>query len=73
MNASSEFNLDLVERRGTIFHCDLWGNLKRADGWFMLTLDGRGVVRRKVGGRNRSLFCSVESVISFDLFEVKVK
>jgi hypothetical protein len=67
----SIMNIDLVERRGTIFHCDLWGNMTRADGWFMLSLDGRGVIRRKVGGRNRSLYCSVESVIDFELKEGK--
>jgi hypothetical protein len=64
-------NLDLVERRGYITYSNPNGDAVEVEGWFMLTVDGRGVVRRKVGGRNRSLFCSFESVIAFDLYDAE--
>jgi hypothetical protein len=64
-------NLDLVERRGYITYLNPNGDAVEVEGWFMLTTDGRGVVRRKVGGRNRSLFCSLASVIAFDLYDAE--
>jgi hypothetical protein len=64
-------NLDLVERRGYITYLDPNGFQVEVEGWFMITVDGRGVVRRKVGGRNRSLFCSLASVVSFDLYDAE--
>jgi hypothetical protein len=62
-------NLDLVERRGYISYINPSGEMVTDAGWFMLSLDGRSVVRRKVGGRNRSVYCSLASVIAFDLYE----
>jgi hypothetical protein len=36
-------------------------------GWYRV--EGNTVVRRKIGGRNWSAFCPVESVESFDLYD----
>jgi len=58
------------EQRGWITYLNPNGRLVTAEGWYMLTVNGHGVVRRKVGGRNRSLYCSVDSMLSFEL-EVK--
>jgi hypothetical protein len=38
-------------------------------GWYYI--QGNTVVRRKIGGRNWSAFCSVESVDSFDLYDAE--
>lgn len=38
-------------------------------GWYRV--EGNTVVRRKVGGRNWSAFCPIESVESFDLYDAE--
>jgi hypothetical protein len=56
--------LDHIERRGTITYLapdgiEVW----TLEGWFMLSLDGRTVVARKIRGRNRWQFCAASAVL----------
>lgn len=58
--------IDLTERRGTLTYLAPDGiEVRTTRGWFMRSLDGRTVVARKIGGRNRWQFCGIESVIEF--------
>ena len=66
-------NLDLVERRGYLTYTNPYGEMVTESGWFMISIDGRSVVRRKVGGRNRSVYCSLASVIAFDLYDAEAE
>lgn len=59
-------SLDHTERRGTLTYLVPDGiEVRTMHAWFTLSLDGRAVVARKIGGRNRWQFCSIESVIEF--------
>jgi hypothetical protein len=64
MNTSTQlFN---HEQRGTLAYS--WrGMVCYAQGWFYL--HGNTVVMRKVGGRNRFMFCSEESVLDFTPYQ----
>lgn len=58
-------DITLVERRATIVY---WVGYEPRTfaGWVMRSLDGRGVVARKIGGRNRWSLCSLGDVESVD-------
>lgn len=59
-------SVDHTERRGTITYTTADGiNITTFHAWFMLSLDGRTVVARKIGGRNRWQFCSADAVLDF--------
>ena len=57
--------LTSVPTRGYIAVRKFNGDAQIEAGWFSLTLDGKNVVRRKVGGRNTYMFWSEENVIGF--------
>jgi len=60
------YDITMVERRMTI---NYWVgyDLRTFAGWAMISHDGRGVVARKIGGRNRWSLCSIADVESVDL------
>jgi hypothetical protein len=64
-----EKNITHIETRGTLCYMNSDFAPKWVEGWFMLSLDGRTVIRRKVGGRNRYQFCSVVNVLGFSPHE----
>lgn len=59
-------NLTYVEQRGWL---TVWNYSRTATvtlaGWFMLGNDGFGVVRRRVGGRNRWSYTNLDWVVDF--------
>jgi hypothetical protein len=66
-NAGTPRTLDHVERRGWLTYTAPDGiEVLRVEGWWSLSLDGRSVVARKLGGRNRWQFCSAADVLTFE-------
>ena len=63
-----EYGLTESEQRGylTYMRPD-YSHAVDVAGWYRV--QGGTVVRRKIGGRNWSAFCSVESVHSFELYD----
>lgn len=54
------------EQRGTLAY-SMRGMVCYAQGWFYL--NGNQVVMRKVGGRNRFMICSEQSVLDFTPYQ----
>jgi len=59
------FSLTYAEQRGELLHITPDGRAEATRGHFMLELDGQSVIYRKVGGRNRYRFCSIDAVVQF--------
>jgi hypothetical protein len=55
--------LNYIEQRGTITYMKPDYSFRTVEGWF--ALEGSTVVMRKVGGRNRSAFCAIDTVHDF--------
>lgn len=51
------------EQRGKLTYLTHDYSWKSVEGWFYL--NKQGVIMRKVGGRNRYFFASIESVLDF--------
>lgn len=59
------YGLTYAEQRGEITYIRPDGTFRVVPGHFMLELDGQGIIHRKVGGRNRYRFCSLDAVVQF--------
>lgn len=64
-----EKNITYIETRGTLCYMTSDYAPKWVEGWFMLSLDGQTVIRRKIRGRNRYRFASIVDVLSFSPHE----
>ena len=63
--------LNYTEQRGTITYMKPDYSFRTVDGWF--SLEGLTVVIRKIGGRNRSAFCALETVHDFQPYDAEAE